>query len=677
MSPFTQENHLISISDFSLGKDTFLLTRFEGSEYVSRPFEFQIEVLSENHQISPDDVVGKNATITINNNQKRKLNGFIKTFYLDEVKAHNLRCYKMTMVPWLWFLKKNNNHRIFQEKNVKDIVSQIFSDLGFRDFNFKAAGGEKREYCIQHNESDFQFVSRLLEEEGIAYYFKHEDGKHILNLVDQKNAYEVCSETELDYAQGSNTEAQISKWVRAFEFRKGAWTLNDYNFKEPANSLIATTSSTSKFLNNKKFEHYEYPALYTPEVGSALIKTRLDAEEVARETILGESDCSTFYAGGRFSVKNHAHKDEKGEYILTGVHHHAVDETYVNRSQDANVSYKNDFTCIPSKVHFRPIQIHFRPEMKGPQSAIVVGPSGEEIYVDEYGRIKVQFIWDRDGKLDENSSCWIRVAQMWAGNQWGSSFIPRIGHEVIVSFLDGDPDRPLVTGSVYNGKNKPPFSSKTQSGIKTRSTKKGTADNYNEIRFDDKKDSEQIYIHAEKNMDTQVENDETLTVDNDRTKHVKHDENSTIDNNRNKSVGKNQSEDIGENKSINVGKNHTESIGKNATIDVGENETFSVGKNIDISIGDNHTENVGKNMTISVGKDLQETVSGKYSEAVTKEYGLKAKSITMQADDKITLKTGSAQIVMKSNGDITISGKNINVKGSGNVVLKGSKVSAN
>lgn len=684
MSQITQDNHLMSISDFSLGKDTFLLTSFQGDEHISKLFNFHIEVLSENHDVAADDIVGKSATVTIQNEHKRKFNGYISQFWQGEPEANDLRRYKMTMVPWLWFLQKTNNHRIFQEKNCKDIVSQIFADLGFNDFDFKASGGDKREYCIQHNESDFNFVSRLLEEEGIAYYFKHQDGKHVLHLVDQKNAYEVCDETDLDYSQGNNPNSQIQSWERIHEFRKGMWSLNDYNFKEPNNSLLAGEKTTSKFAKNKNFEHYEYPGLYKPGIGSNLVKVRLDAEEVQKEMAEGASDCSSFYAGGRFKIKRHSNKNEKGEYILTDVHHSATDDSYYN-GESPTVAYSNFFACIPSSVHFRPMMEHQRPTMKGPQSALVVGPSGEEIYVDEFGRIKVQFIWDREGKKDENSSCWIRVAQSWAGNQWGASFIPRIGHEVIVNFLDGDPDRPIIMGTVYNGKNKPPYTSKTQSGIKTRSTKSGTADNYNELRFDDKKDSEQIYIHAEKNMDTQIENDETLTVDNDRTKHVKHDENSNIDNDRNKTVGKNQSESIGDNKTISVGKNHSESIKKNSTIDVGENHsetigknsTLSVGKNIDISIGDNHTENVGKNMTVTVGKDLEEKVKGNYKEAVTKDYGLKAKTITLQADNEITLKTGSAKIIMKKNGDITISGKNINVKGSGNVVLKGSKVTAN
>ena len=684
MSTLAQEHRFIAISDFSLGKDTFVLTAFEGSEFVSDLFEFHIEAVSENLEIKPDSVVGKSGTVTIQNEQGRVFHGYINSFTVGEVKSHGLRQYKMTMVPWLWFLSKTNNHRIFQNKSTKEIVSAIFQDRGFSDFKFRAAGGSKREYCIQHNESDLHFISRLLEEEGIAYYFTHEKSKHELILVDQKNAYDECKETGLEYSHGVAPHAKINHWEHMHQFKKGMWAIADYNFQEPTKKLLSDTKTTSKFANNANFEHYEYPGMYDFASGSDLVKVRMAAEEAGINTVLGGSDCSTFYAGGRFKLSKHESASEKGDYILLRVDHRAYDSTHVS-GNEGDTGYANSFVCMPADIHFRPMQIHQKPVMRGPQSAIVTGPSGEEIYVDDLGRIKVQFYWDREGKQDENTTCYIRVMQSWAGGQWGASFIPRIGHEVIVDFLDGDPDRPIITGTVYNGKNKPPFDSKTKSGIRTRSTKGGKASNCNELIFDDKMGEEQIFIHAEKNMDTEVENDETLTVDNDRTKHIKHDENSTIDNDRNKTVGNNQSEDIGKNKTINVGENHSESIGKNASIDVGkncsisigENLTNSVGKNASYDVGGDHTEKVAKNMTITVDKDLAESVKGQYKENVTKEYGLKAKSITLQADDEITLKTGSAKIIMKKNGDITISGKNINVKGSGNVVLKGSKVTAN
>lgn len=664
MGQFSQENRFLSISQFSFENDTLLLTDISGEDHISDLFRFDLVCLSETLDIDPDDIVGKTCTAKVNDENGRHFHGYIVKFTYGEIvgqgQGATFRKYHMQMVPWLWFLDRTNNHRIFQEKNTKEIVSQIFDDLGFSDYEFKAQGGLAREYCIQHNESDFHFVSRLLEEEGIAYYFKHEEKKHKLILVDQKNAYDEVPETKLEYSRGSTGDTHINEWRHNYAFRKGQWTLNDYNFKEPAKDLTANAATGSKFANNKSFEHYEYPGLYEHTAGADLVKIRLDAEEADKNTVLGASDCASFYAGGRFALAKHEATSEKGDYILVSVTVNAYEHSYGMHSQNGS-GYSNTFQCIPSSVYFRPRLRHYRPVMRGPQSAVVVGPSGEEIYVDEYNRIKVQFIWDREGKQDENSSCYLRVTQSWAGNQWGASFIPRIGHEVIVDFLDGDPDRPIVTGSVYNGKNKPPFSSKTQSGFRTRSTKDGTSSNSNELRFDDKKDSEQIYIHAEKNLDTEVENDETLTVDNNRTKTVVKNESSSIGEDRTKSVGKNESESIAKNKDISVGENHSENIGKNKSLDVG---------------GD-HSESIGSAMTISVGKDLKESVSGAYVEKVTKEYGLSAKEIEMKADKKITLQTGSAKIVMESNGNITISGKNINLKGSGKVVIKGSKVESN
>lgn len=668
MGRLTQEHRFISISDFSLGKDTFVITSLQGSEYISGLFEFELELYSENHDIPPDKIVGKNGTVTVQNDYQRRFNGFIKTFSRGEVGPHNHRVYRMVMVPWLWFLTKNHNCRIFQEKNTKDIVTQVFNDLGFTDFDFKAAGGSPREYCVQYNESDFHFVSRLLEEEGIAYYFKHEDGKHTLVLVDQLNAYPDLPETDLEYSKGNMPGTQITRWEHAYEFKKGQWTLNDYNFKEPKKDLKTSTKTKSTFANNAQFEHYEYPALYDMAQGKELVKIRLEAEESRRDIVHASSDCTSFCAGGKFKLAKHESASEKASYVVLGIHHHASDNSFF-AGDEGDATYGNDFVCIPSSVHFRPDPVHKRPEMKGPQSALVVGPAGEEIYIDDLCRIKVQFYWDREGKNDENSTCFIRVMQSWAGNQWGSSFIPRIGHEVIVSFLDGDPDRPLVTGSVYNAWNKPVYTSKTQSGVKSRSTKGGNPQNYNELRFEDKKGSEQVYLHAEKDFDSHVENDQSLTVEKNRRKNVGENETYQVGGDRSKTIEGNQSENIRKDKSTDVGGSHTESIAKDMSI--------SVGKNIAIDIGENHTESIGKNMTISVDKDLKESVQGKYTEKVTKEYGLNAKSITLQANDQITLKTGSASIVMKKNGDITISGKNINVKGSGNVVIKGSKVTAN
>ena len=644
MGQLTQEHRLISITDFSLGKDTFVITSLSGSEYISDLFEFELEVFSENLDVSADQIVGKAATVTIQNEHSRHFNGFIKSLTLGEINDHNQRVYRMTMVPWLWFLSKRTNCRIFQELNTKDIVSQVFSDLGFSDFEFKAAGGSVREYCVQFNETDLNFVSRLLEEDGIAYYFEHTSSKHKLVLVDQANAYQTVAETDLEYSNGTSPNVQITRWEHLHNFKKGQWTLNDYNFKEPTKDLKATANTNSTFSNNGQYEHYEYPGLYDSTLGKDIVKIRLEAEETLRDSAQGASDCSSFYAGGKFNLAKHDTASQQGMYTLVGVHHSVSDSSFY-AGEEGQTEYSNQFVCIPSDIHFRPSPIHQKPLMKGPQSAVVVGPSGEEIYIDEHCRIKVQFIWDREGQMNENSTCFIRVMQSWAGNAWGSSFIPRIGHEVIVNFLDGDPDRPLVTGSVYNGKNKPVYPSKTQSGIKTRSTKGGTTDNFNELRFEDKKGSEQVYLHAEKDFDSHVENNQTLTVENDRIKTITNNETYDVGADRTKTIGGNQSETIQKDKS---------------TVVNGE-----------------HTESIKKSMQISIDKDLSETVGGSYTETVSKDSKHTAKTITFEAKDQIVLKTGSAKIVMKKSGDITIQGKNINVKGSGNVVIKGTQVKVN
>ena len=661
MSNLTQEQRLLSI-ETPLAKDELLLTSFEGTEYISELFEFQIEVLSSNHKIKPEDLIGKTVTITLQNDQNRVFNGYISRFTYGEIKADNLRVYRMTMVPWLWFLSKNNNHRIFQEKTTKDIVSQVFSDLGFNDFDFRATGNSTaREYCVQHNESDLNFVSRLMEEEGIAYYFEQKDGKHVMQIVDEANAYPQCAETDLTYSKGNQPNTQLTRWEHGYEFRKGKWSLNDYDFKNPKQSQLQTTASTSKFANVQNYEHYEYTPYHDFSGIKDLTKKRIEAEEAPMNIIEASSDCSSFYAGGKFKLAKHAVKEELGDYIITAIRHRAYDNSYLAGGESQS-EYGNDFACIPDTVHYRPPLIHPKPVMSGPQPALVVGPSGEEIYIDEYGRIKVQFFWDREGRKDENSTCFLRVVQPWAGSGWGTSFIPRMGMEVIVNFLEGDPDRPLVTGSVYNADNKPPYSSKTQSGIKTRSTKKGTTANFNELRFEDKKDGEQIYLHAEKNLDSMVENDETHTVDHNRTKTIGENETSTIGKDRNKTVAENQSETIGADKSIEVGSNHTETIGASKTETIGKNKTADVGAD--------QTESIGGNMSLTVGKDLSQNVG---------------KKVQIVAGDEIVLKTGSASIVMKANGDIAISGNNITVKGSGkidvkassSVIIKGSKVTTN
>jgi len=467
MDTYTQDRRFISIKT-PLGEDELLLTAFKGEEHLSKLFEFQIETLSSNHKITPDKLIGKAVTITIKTAQMRKFHGYVSDFIYGEIKGA-LRIYRMKIVPWFWFLSKNSDHRIFQKKSSKEIISSIFKDAGFNDFDYRATGNPKpREYCVQYNETDLAFISRLLEEDGIAYYFQHEEDKHTLVIVDQINAYQTCAETDLSYSRGSHTETAITKWNHLYEFGKGNWSLDDYNFKKPGQDQFQSTSSLSKFPNVGEYEHYEYQPYHDFSGIKELSKKRIEAEEVSMNTVEAHSDCSSFYAGGKFKLSG-TQTEEHGAYIITSIWHTAHDNSYqAHNESDVNHDYSNKFSCIPENVQYRPALRHAKPIMPGSQSALVVGPAGKEIYVDDVGRIKVQFHWDRQGQKNEKSTCWIRVMQPWSGAGWGASFIPRIGMEVVVSFLDADADRPIILGCVYNGENAPPFESKTQSGIRNR-----------------------------------------------------------------------------------------------------------------------------------------------------------------------------------------------------------------
>jgi type VI secretion system secreted protein VgrG len=373
----------------------------------------------------------------------------------------------------------------------------------------------------------------------------------------------------------------------------------------------------------------------------------------------GASNCRQLIAGHRFTIANT--DDGDGDYVLVSVTHEARPaENAV--SDDEQTEYSNRFTCVPVALPYRPPRTTPRPFVHGCQTAVVVGPAGEEIYPDKYGRVKVQFHWDREGKNDSNSSCWIRVATMWAGRQWGAVHIPRIGQEVVVDFLEGDPDRPLIVGSVYNADNMPPYTlpaNKTQSGIKSRSTLQGGAENFNELRFEDKKGSEQIFLHAEKDHVREVENDERVWVGNDRTKEVDGNETVTVKKDRTETVDKNETLTIHENRSL--------TVDKDQTVTIHQNETVAIDKNQDITIGENRTTNIGKNESLTVGKDRSTDIGSNDALSI-------AKKLSIEAGQEIEITTGEAKIVMKMDGTIQISGVRLTVEGMASVDVKAPKV---
>ncbi len=535
---YTQEHRLIRIAT-PLGGDELLITGFRGHEEISRLFQFELSLLSHNHSIDFKKIIGGNVTVSIvlENDKERFFNGIVASFSQSSGNIQGERGgavfsqYRATIVPWFWLLTKTADLRIFQNKSAVDIIEQIFTEKGFSDYTKKLNGTyHPRTYCVQYRETDFSFINRLLEEEGIAYYFNHENGKHALVLADASTAYSPCPHHEKIRYQHSSVggvtfgEDMITTLDLRNEIRVGKYTLNDFNFETPSTNLLVEMESQQNLGPGEK-EVYDYPGLYDKRGGGdVLAKIRIQEQEARIASITGNSNVRGFASGYSFTLEDYF-RDEMNnkKYLLTAVDH-AAEQQY-GAGSAGETSYSNAFTCIPLDTPFRPPRLTPKPVVEGVQTAIVVGPAGEEIHTDKHGRVKVQFHWDRESKANENSSCWMRVGQLWAGNGWGAMYIPRIGQEVIVDFLEGDPDRPIVIGSVYHGVNMPPYplpDDKTKSTIKSNSSKGGGG--FNELRFEDKKGSEQIFVHGEKDLDIRIKdthkeyigNEQHITVEKDQ-----------------------------------------------------------------------------------------------------------------------------------------------------------------
>jgi type VI secretion system secreted protein VgrG len=608
---YTQENRFIRI-DTPLGVDELLLHSFNGEEGISRLFQFGLTMYSENRSIAFDSIVGKKATVTVYlpDRSKRYFNGIISSFSQGGssqleggTTPVNLISYYATFVPWLWNLTRTTDCRIFQNMSVPDIIAKIFKDLGFSDFANRLYGSfEPREYCVQYRETDYDFVSRLMEEEGIFYFFEHTQDKHILVLANRPNEFKPSPLHEyVSYKStiGEKRELDvISEWNQSQEVRPGQYTLRDYNFKQP--SLDLTSTVTGK--DERKYEVYDYPGEYREKnQGERLVGLRIEEEQTPLILISGSSSCSGFTPGYRFDLRDHYRRDFNKSYVLTSVRHSAVQGPNYNSSLETaseSFYYANQFQCIPHPTPFRPPRVTPRPFVRGSQTAMVVGPAGEEIYVDKYSRVKVQFHWDREGKRDENSSCWIRVSQNWAGKGWGGIFIPRIGQEVIVDFLEGDPDQPIITGRVYNGESMPPYelpSKMVVSGVKTQ-THKGQG--YNELSMDDTAGNEKITIHAQYDMGTTVEHDDTQTVHNNRT--------ITVDGTHTETIKKDTKITISEGTYTHDVAANTASchVRGELTEKYDDTQTTTVFKNRNLTVNQNISESALLKITISAGVEL-------------------------------------------------------------------------
>ena len=548
---YTQDNRLMAVST-PLGKDALLLVGFAGEEAISRPFHFDLELIAENdREIAFDKLLGQKLSVvlTLPDERKRYFDGICRRVIQGE-RDKDFTAYRVEMVPRLWLLSRKVQSRIFQQLAVPDILKKVLTDI---DVTFEIHGTfEPRDYCVQYRESDLDFASRLMEEEGIYYFFKHGESGHKLVIANSPQSHpDVPDHAELIFdvaTGGTRDDERVYDWQKGQELRSGKVTLWDYCFEMPTKHLEAERTALDtvqigkathrlKVGGNEKLEIYDFPGEYAQRFDGVdrgggdrasdlqkifqdnrrTVEIRMQQEEVSGLTIRGVSTCFHLVSGHKFALTRHFNAD--GKYVLVGVRHVASFSGDYRSGSAGEYKYENQFSCIPLEVPFRPQRVTVKPTVRGSQTARVVGPSGDEIFTDKYGRVKVQFPWDREGKSDAESSCWIRAGTVWAGQQWAAIHIPRVGQEVIVDFLEGDPDQPIIVGTVYNADNMPPYklpAKKTRSGIKSRSTKGGSASTFNEIRFEDASGSEQVLVRAEKDLDVYVKDTRRESVQQDR-----------------------------------------------------------------------------------------------------------------------------------------------------------------
>ena len=682
---YKQANRPMSVST-PLGPDKLLLVGFEGTEQISGLFSFRLDLIAPNvgaKEIKFDQVLGQELTVKMlmqaadgsTTPEYRYFSGICHRFQQGD-RDTVFTSFQAEIVPKFWLTTRVAQSRIFQQLSVPDILKKVLTGL---DVEYKIEGTfEPRDYCVQYRETDFNFACRLMEEEGIFYFFKHAEGSHKLVIANTAASHaDVPGVTKVQWEVAEREDREmkhVHEWAKRQEIRSGKYALWDHSFELPDNNLeskkntlesvaVGTVTHKLKVAGNENFEIYDYPGEYsqrfdgisssggeqagnvakiTPD-GKRTVELRMQAETLAGLVIEGSSNCNQFTSGHKFTLEKHF--DAEGKYILTSVHHVATAGNAYRSGDGDDATYSNTFTCIPDALPFRPQRTTPKPCVMGAQTAVVVGPAGDEIFTDKYGRVKVQFPWDRESKADANSSCWLRVGTPWAGKNWGAIHIPRIGHEVIVQFLEGDPDSPIIIGSVYNASTMPPYKlpdNKTMSGIKSLSSLKGAG--FNEIRFEDKKGEEQVFIHAEKNQDIRVKNDRFETIVNNRHLLVKKDKFEHVENNRDEVVDSDHKEKIGKDRHLKV-------VGKEA-------------------------KDVGGSLSLTVTGLVSEVFKADHSEGTTGKYSLKAADVVIEGTSSVTIKVGGSSISIDASG-ITIDSPKTEVKGSATVKIQGGMVNIN
>jgi type VI secretion system secreted protein VgrG len=645
MGAFAQTSRLLNFTS-PLGSDVLLPEHMTGSEGISELFRYEVDLLAEaDTSIDPTDIVGQKVCLGIQADDagtERYFNGIVSSFEMNGGETE-FKNYTATIVPSLWFLTLNKNTRVFQNKTVIDVIKEVLSTYSISPTVDTSAEYMQMDYCTQYRETDFHFISRLMEQYGILYYFKHSKDDHTLILQDTSSKLSDCAiQDTFRYApEQSDTEGYYDFVVQALTSRStmvtGKHTAWDYSFVRyktaPDSGAEATTKGPLGENAHEKYDYADSAAAYIKKAASDskindqadfLVQMRRDSGDAATLVVEGSSNAIAMQTGYTFELTEHPQDSLNVKYLLIHIEH-VVQQlpSYRTRTADAPQPYINTFTAVPSSIPYRPPMRTEKPVVHGMHTGMVVTPSGDDSYMDKYGRVCVQFWWDRERKANTPDNTLLRVAQPWAGKGWGTYFWPRVGDEVLIDFMEGDPDQPIVVGSVYNGVNMPkydPAGQYTLSGILTRSSKDGGGANANELRFEDLKGSEQIFMNAEKDYDLHVENawhtlvggeqhtqvgsNQFEEVAKDSHLHVKGKQLHQVDGEADLTVSGNQIVEIGGDRSHTVGGQIKEEVATNYGMTVGENLVQQVGENHSLTAGMNQQIQTGMNCNVTAGMTI-------------------------------------------------------------------------
>ncbi len=628
--PIVQENRLLKVYT-PLAENFLMLAEFRAQENISRLFSFELNLVHEEIEagyeptlVNANTLLGNQILVVVSqpDGTERFFNGIVASFKQGQ-RDQRFTHYQAVLVPHIWILTQRMQSRIFQQKNVPDILREVFT--GFT-VTYEIQGTfHPRDYCVQYRETDFNFASRLMEEEGIYYYFEHSQDGHKMIVANTPMSHRECPSKSsvpflIDVTDEDEFQSAVVSWQLNQHLHSGKYTLWDHNFELPHKHLEAEKNSRYIVGGNQNLEVYDYPGGYAKRFAgidksgglqaselqkifddnTRTTELRMQEIDVSAKVVIGVSNCASFTSGHRFTLTNHPSNETNGNYIFTTISHEIIQSPSFVSDEKVEKPYKNDFNCIrygEGQPPFRPQSTTSKPVVHGSQTAVVVGPAGEEIFVDKYGRVKIQFHWDRNGQANAGSSCWVRVAQNVAGKRWGSIFLPRIGQEVVVDFLEGDPDRPLIVGSVYNASELPPYTlpdEKTKTVLfKSYSSKGGGG--FNEFRVEDKKGSEQIFINAERNHDIRIKKDNFETIGNESHHIIGKDQLSQVKGDQHLLIKGDQNEKIDGTVSLKVGADLQEKVAMKYALDAGTEIHLKSGTNLVIETGASLTLKVGGN----------------------------------------------------------------------------------